>query len=195
MKSIQTWVIIGLAAVIVIMLLFDKDPEPNREAEEQLKVALAIADLKIDSLSKSRTKLARKIAEDSILQAEERHTFQNAIGSLQTRLRQRRDKIDTLILESPALREYVATADSVIAFQSARIDSLESDKAELRVDVREITANFEAQLEAMRSKLKSTEEIAGVYKKEARRAKRSARWLKAAIPVVGVGLFLLGAQL
>lgn len=194
MKDIKTYLVIGLAVVIVLMLLFDKDPEPNREAEEQLKVALAIADLKIDSLSKSRTKLARKIAEDSILQAEERHTFQNAIGSLQTRLRQRRDKIDTLILESPALRDYAATADSVIAIQSARIDSLESDKAELRVDVREITSNFEAQLEAMRSKLKATEEIAGVYKSQVRKEKRKVKVWKVATVVGIVGSLWIGSQ-
>jgi chromosome segregation ATPase len=187
--DLKTWAIIGLALIIVLMILFRKPAE--RTDLTPYKVEIAHQQLVIDSLTKSRSSLNRKIQEDSILQAEEKQVFQKSITGLQARLQVKRVRIDTLWQTSPALREYVATADSVISFQSARIDSLESDKAELRVNIREITANFEAQLSATQVKLKATEDLAAAYKKEARKAKHLNRWLKAAIPVTAVGAFLL----
>lgn len=151
------FVIFGLTAIIVFIILFDRDPPAVDLAPYER--AIAISDLKIDSLTKSNRATVRRIQEDSILQAEEKQAYQKSITGLQARLRNKRDRIDTLILESPALQEYVATADSVISLQSARIDSLELDKAELRVDVRTITENFLRQIEQHESKLKATEDF------------------------------------
>lgn len=187
------WIIIGLAVVIAFILITDRDPPAVDLAPYE--TALAIADHQIDSLTKSNRATIKRIQEDSILQAEEKQAYQKSITGLQARLRNKRDRIDTLILESPALQEYVATADSVISFQSARIDSLELDKLELRVDIRAITENFLRQIEQHESKLKATEDLADAYKKEARRSKRSARWLKAGAVALGVGGLFLGAQL
>lgn len=193
MKNVQTWVIIGLVVLLVISIL----TRPTKEITDltPYRTALAIADHQIDSLTKSNRATIKRIQEDSILQAEEKQAYQKSITGLQARLRNKRDRIDTLILESPALQEYVATADSVISFQSARIDSLEIDKAELRVDIRAITENFLKQIEQHESKLKATEQLADAYKRDSRKSKRANRWAKAGAVVLGVGGFLLGSQL
>lgn len=193
MKNLQTYIIIGLGIVIILMILFDKDPPPVDLAP--YKTALAIADHQIDSLTKSNRATIKRIQEDSILQAEEKQAYQKSITGLQARLRNKRDRIDTLILESPVLQEYVATADSVISFQSARIDSLEIDKAELRVDIRAITENFLKQIEQHESKLKATEQLADAYKKDARKSKRAVKVWKIAAIIGTIGAFLGGAQL
>lgn len=186
------FVIFGLTAIIVFIILFDRDPPAVDLAPYER--AIAISDLKIDSLTKSNRATVRRIQEDSILQAEEKQAYQKSITGLQARLRNKRDRIDTLILESPALQEYVATADSVISLQSARIDSLELDKAELRVDVRTITENFLRQIEQHESKLKATEDLADAYKKDARKSKRAVRLWKVATVLGSVGMFLIGSQ-
>lgn len=191
MRDVKVILIIVLAGVIAFLILTDKDPSTVDLAPYER--AIAISNLKIDSLTKSNRATIKRIQEDSIIQAEEKQAYQNSITSLQARLRTKRDRIDTLILESPALQEYVATADSVISFQSARIDSLELDKAELRVDVRTITENFLRQIEQHESKLKATEDLADAYKKDARREKRKVKVWKVATVLGTVGAFLLGA--
>jgi chromosome segregation ATPase len=191
--DLKIWAIIGLALIIVLMILFRKPAE--RTDLTPYRVEIAHQQLVIDSLTKSRSSLNRKIQEDSILQAEEKQAYQKSITGLQARLKDKRVRIDSILVESPALREYVATADSVISFQSARIDSLESDKAELRVNVLEVTANFEAQLSATSQKLKLTEDLAAAYKKEARKAKRGNRWLKSGAVAGVVGALILGSNL
>jgi len=187
--DLKTWAIIGLALIIVLMILFRKPAE--RTDLTPYRSEIAHQQLVIDSLTKSRSSLNRKIQEDSILQAEQKQAYQKSITGLQARLRVKRVRIDSILVESPALREYVATADSVISFQSARIDSLESDKSELRVNIREITANFFKQIEAHESKLKATEEITQVYKKDLRKQRRKTKVATALIPVVAVGAILL----
>lgn len=167
------FVIFGLTAIIVFIILFDKDPPAVDLASYER--AMAISDLKIDSLTKSNRATVRRIQEDSILQAEEKQAYQKSITGLQARLRTKRERIDTLWRDNPALREYVATADSVISFQSARINSLEIDKAELRVDVKTITDNFLRQIEQHEVKLKATEQLAEVYKKDLRKQRRKTR--------------------
>lgn len=188
MNRFYPWIIGILAGVIIIMILFDK-PEPYDSSA--WKEAIQRSNDKIATLQVERTKLARKIAEDSILRAEERHTFQNAIGSLKTRLQQKRVRIDTLILESPALRDYVATADSVMQLQAARIDTLEVSLDELQINMKAVNVNCDQMLEAERDKFKDSEEFISDLEKQVKRSKRGNRRLTAGIIVSAVaGLFL-----
>lgn len=187
----RVWFIVfGLTVVIILLLIFDKDPEPYDTS--QWKEAIQRSNDKITALQQDKQKLARKIAEDSILRAEERHTFQNAIGSLKTRLQQKRVQIDTLILESPALRDYVATADSVIQLQAARIDTLEVSLDELQINMKAVNINCDRMLEAERDKFKASEELISDLEKQNRKEKRKRKLATVLIPIVGVGSLFLG---
>lgn len=187
------WIIIGLAAVIVFLLLTDKDPSTVDLAPYE--TAIAIADHQIDSLTKSNRATIKRIQEDSIIQAEERESFKTKLNAISRRQDIRRPQVLQQIDSLPIVKAFIETQDSVIYFQSARIYSLELDKVELRVDIRTITDNFIRQMEAQESKIQATQALADAYKKEARRSKRSARWLKAGAVALGVGGLFLGAQL
>lgn len=191
----KLWAIVILTGVIILLILFQPKRQPNLDKIKALEYGIAHADVKIAQLTKDSTKLADKIQADSIKQVAERSTFRNSIGSLQARLRDKRVKIDTLILESPTLRDYVATADSVIQIQGTRIDTLESNLKELRVDMAGLTFTFEEMLQLEREKFIAQETLTKEYKKQARKSKRANRFLKAGAVVLGVGGFLLGSQL
>ena len=190
--DLKFYIILGLLLALIISIL----TRPTKEIVDlkPYETAVAIADAKIKELTAQNSTLLNKVSKDSIRQAENRSLFIREISGLKSRLGKQRVRIDTFLVQNPEVANYVATADSVIAFQSARIDSLESDKAELRVDVREITSNFEAQLEAMRSKLKSTEEIAGVYKSQVRKEKTKVKVWRVATVVGIVGSLWIGSQ-
>lgn len=192
MKPIH-YVVIGLTLIIIALLVFDRDP-PSYDSSAW-KDSISKANDKIATLQVERTKLARKIAEDSILRAEERHTFQNAIGSLKTRLQQKRIQIDTLILESPVLRDYVATADSVMQLQAARIDTLEVSLDELQINMKAVNTNCAQMLEAERDKFKASQELISDLKKQVKRSKRGNRRLTAGIVVSAVAGLFLGSGL
>lgn len=193
MKNIQTWLLVAVTVALIISIL----TRPTKEITDltPYRTAIAIADLKIDSLTKSNRATIKRIQEDSIIQAEERESFKTKLNAISRRQDTRRPQVLQQIDSLPIVKAFIETQDSVIAFQSARIDSLELDKAELRVDVRTITDNFIRQMEAQESKIQATEQLADAYKKDARKSKRANRWAKAGAVVLGVGGFLLGSQL
>lgn len=186
------WIIAALGLVIILMILFDKDPEQTDITPFEIQIAEQ--NLVIDSLTKGNRATFKRIQEDSIIQAEERASFLERYTALKGKLGQQRVIIDTVIRENPEVARYVELADSTIQVQAIRIDSLESDLTELRVDMKSLVNNFSGQIEGHISKYENERAIADHYQKENRKSKRGARIWKAAAVAGSVLGVLLGSS-
>jgi chromosome segregation ATPase len=191
--DLKTWAIIGLALIIVLMILFRKPAE--RTDLTPYKVEIALANRTIDSLSKGGAKLARKIAEDSILQAEEKQVFQKSITGLQARLKEKRVRIDSIILDRPEVKEFISMQDSVISQQAGRINTLENVLTALRVDIKSLNRNFDLAMEAQVQKYDALESINKLNEKALKKKTRGVKVWKAATVLGTVGAFILGSGL
>lgn len=186
------WIIVlALLALVVYLMLtrpstkIDVTPFQNRIKEQQSK---------IDSLTQSNRARFKRIQEDSIIQVEERKSFIERYTTLKSKLGKHRVRIDTIIQESPEVARYVELADSTITHQALRIDQLEGNISELRVNIQDITSNFQAQLAAEQEKFKAQEQISGSYQKEAKSEKRKVKVWKILTIVGTVGGLFLGSQ-
>lgn len=192
MKPIY-WVVIGLAAVIVLMILFDRDPEPVNT--QPWKDTIAKVN---EQLSDSSARIQSLLKENKELKVEhraEKESFVGQINGLKTRLAQKRVKIDTLILDNPELAEYVAVADSTIEVQTARIETLEFQYDKLEVNMEAVVLNFEEQIKLHEQKFEAQKELTKDYQKQARKERRKATLFKVTTVVGTVGAFLLSSQL
>jgi hypothetical protein len=187
------WVIIGMALVIIALILFQpKKPEVDITPFE---IQIAEQNLIIDSLAKSNRATIKRIQEDSIIQAEERASFLERYTRLKGKLGQQRVRIDTVIRENPEVARYVELADSTIQVQGERIDTLERNLSDLRVDMSKVVSNLNQQIAATQVKFENEKKIADTYRDENRKIRRGNRLLKAGAVVIAVGSFFLGSQL
>jgi hypothetical protein len=191
--KITHWVIIGLTVVIIALILFQ--PKPPEVDITPYRAAQAIADQEIKELKQSKALLIRRIQEDSIIHVEERASFLERYTRLKGKLGQQRVIIDTVVRENPEVARYVELADSTIQVQAERIDTLESNLTDLRVDMKALVNNFNSEIAAHISKYENEKAIADHYQKENRKVRRGARWLKAGIVGAAVGGLFLGSQL
>lgn len=189
MRDIKFWLIIALVLALVISIL----TRPTKEITDltPYKTALAIADQQIDSLTRSNRATIKRIQEDSIIQAEERESFKTKLNAISRRQNTRRPQVLEQIDSLPIVKAFIETQDSVISLQAVRIDTLQNNLSELRINLSQIQNNFLKQIEQHEVKLKSTEALVDAYKKENRSERRKRKIATALIPVAAVGMFLL----
>jgi len=191
--KLNLWMVIFfLVVIIILMILFRRQSDNGKEKELQGKIELR--DQEISKLHQEALVLTDKIKSDSVKQSGDRATFQNAIGTLQARLRVKRVEIDTLILDNPALANYVAAADSVIQIQGERINSLEGNLKELRVDIAGLNFNFQERLDLQSATISDLTKVSEDQRKQLRKTRRSVKLLKIVAIVGTVGGIFLGGQ-
>jgi hypothetical protein len=197
MKDFRTWALIILALAFALYILFDKDPVDNSEKIQSYEIALKIADQEILNLRSDSTKLSQKIEADSVMQANERKVYKEKVKSQSALISRLKAKPEVI-----TIREQSVDVDSLLtameakdSIQTARIDTLENNLSELRVDMSAVNDNCSKMLEAERERFQAQKGISEEYSKQVRKERRKKRLATALIPVVGVAGFLLGAQL
>jgi len=188
--DLRFYIILALLVALVISILTRRPAE--RTDLTPYKVEIAHQQLVIDSLTKSRSSLNRKIQEDSILQSEQKQAYQKSITGLRARLSKRRIRVDSIILDRPEVNEFISMQDSVISIQAGRIDTLENALTALRVDIKSLNRNFDLAMEAQVQKYDALESINKLNEKALRKQQRKTKLATALIPVAAVGMFLLG---
>jgi hypothetical protein len=193
----KTIALIILALAFALYILFDKDPVDNSEKIQSYEIALKIADQEILNLRSDSTKLSQKIEGDSVRQANERKVYKEKVKSQSALISRLKAKPEVI-----AIREQSVDVDSLLtateakdSIQTARIDTLESNLSDLRVDMSAVNDNCSKMLEAERERFQAQKGISEEYSKQVRKERRKKRLATALIPVVGVAGFLLGAQL
>lgn len=193
MKYFRTWLIIGLAVVVILMLLFDKDPDPVNT--QPWKDTIALKDFQIQELNLQNQALLIDLREDSVRQAKEKQSFLSEINRLSKRRDTSRPQVQPLIDSIPPLKAFIETQDSIILTQAIRIDTLESNLSNLRIDLNEITTNFQEQLKLSQEKFEAQGEILKLSMKENKKIRRANLWAKVGAVALGIGGFFLGSQL
>lgn len=189
------WVIIGLMALIVGMILFDRDPEPV--STQKWKDQISAQNLKIVTLKADSAKLSQKVAQDSVSQANEKIAHHTAIKKKDAVIANLRANpvVVKVREETPEVDNLLTAMEAKDSIQTERIAVLENDNEELRVDMNAMKDNFGAMLQAERTKFEASQSMNKDLEKALKKSKRGAKLAKILVPVVGAGMLLLGAQL
>jgi len=186
--SFHLYIILALTAVVVFLLL----TRPTVVKQDNTKeIALTH---RIDSLTQSNTFLLAELAKYKIEFKVAKKVSDSTISGLTKRLTTKKVKIDTLIVENPALQEYVETADSLIQEQGNRINALEGMYGRLEQRAGQLQANFEANLKAHqeREKLKDGRILA--LEKKLRKKTFGNKVLQVLVVVGTIGGILIGVN-
>jgi cell fate (sporulation/competence/biofilm development) regulator YmcA (YheA/YmcA/DUF963 family) len=196
MKDFRTWALIILALAFALYILLDKDPEPSAEKIKTLEVALAIADNEIIRYKKDSVEIHQEMARKEAQQANERKVYkenERKQGALISQLK--RNPVVIHVRDSvPEVNELLTAMEKQDSLKTARIDTLESNLSDLRVDMSAVNDNCSKMLEAERERFQAQEGISEEYSKQVRKERRKKRLATALIPVAAVAAFLLGAQ-
>lgn len=188
------FVIFGLTAIIVFIILFDKDPPSVDLAPYERAIAILEVEKQEEQalfkeiVQKSNT----RIKKDSItINAKDKR-----IAALEKRaVQERTPRVDTLIKSDPQLESFVNTQSEIIGELKEEVDTLKAS-VEFHIQVNKDLVRSSEDIQAtFEQQLTHTQALADAYKKDARKSKRANRWLKAGAVVIGVGGLFLGAQL
>jgi hypothetical protein len=187
------YIIFALTALVVILILFDKDPEsvditPYRTAQ-------AIADQEIKELKQSNSKLQAKIDRDSVSQAQEKAAHSSEVKKRDAVIAKL--KANPVVIkireDNPVIDSLIVAQDSLIIRHAQRVAELESNLTDLRVDMKALVNGFEGQIAAHISKYENEKKIADTYRDENRKIRRGNRLLKAGAVAGIIGAFFLGS--
>lgn len=190
--KLHHWAIIGLVLIIIGMIVFWPSPTPDttRVYKDQIQKDKLI---KQELEAKLNETLAR-IRTDSLQQAIQARNHTNTVDSLSARINdlKRNPRVITVLEENIEVRELVESQDSLITVQAARIDTLTVNLSDLRVDLKSVTENFEAQLAASDRIIENQGQILNQKDKEIRKHRREKRAILIGGIVGIVGALLLG---
>lgn len=193
--SFQTWLIIGLTVVIILLILFQPQPAQPSYAEYDRREELR----KVENLEllAENTKLRHRIKQDSVSHKIEVKAYKDRDKKLSREIA--RIKANPIIVK---VREEIAEVD--IAFQT--YDSLLASKDEqiqtqaayietLQVDLSKVTDNFLSRMKLQEETIQDLNTITEDQRKQLRKIRRANRWLKVATVVIGVAGLIGGSQL
>ena len=149
---------------------------------------------RIDSLTQSNTFLLAELAKYKIEFKVAKKVSDSTISGLTKRLTTKKVKIDTLIVENPALQEYVETADSLIQEQGNRINALEGMYGRLEQRSGQLQANFEANLLAHQEREKLKDDRISELEKKLKKKTFGNKVLTVLAVVGTVGGILIGVN-
>jgi hypothetical protein len=193
MNKIQTWVIVSLTIIIILLLITQKS-EPDRTLLDQ---TIQESENKIATLRQERSRLALKIAQDSLESLRKDSVYKSAIKIKERRISdlKRNPTVVQIREEVPVIDTLILAYDSIIAFQSARIYDVHKELTGLMEDIAKVRINFEAQM----SEMQNTQEVlVSTIEKQRKQIKKESRKAKVAkiLAVVGtIGGFLACSSL
>lgn len=184
------YVILALLLVIGAMWFFwpqPKDPDYTVFDAELKKRATRLSEL-IEDHKQQQERILARFEKDSL----DKVAYRNEIKALKSKIAQRRPRIDSIIVDSPELKEFISMQDSVIVRQQARIDSLDATVGSLEIDIGKVTDNFMERLKLQSETIDDQKLIIEDQRKQLRKERRNKKIAKILVPVVAVGAFLLG---
>lgn len=187
------WIIVGLAAIIVLLVLFDRDPPAVDLTPYKTEIAILKADRQEEQAR------FKEIIQNSNVRAVKDSIALNAkdkrIAALEKRASQERTpEVDTIIRNSPALESFVNTQSEIIQEQKEAIDTLKASVEFHKQVNRDLITSHEA--EARISKRIEGEQDVVITKleKALKKKTKGVKAWKVATVISLVGGFFLGAQ-
>jgi hypothetical protein len=195
--DIKTWALIIISGAFILYILFDKDPIPNESYVKEYESTIQRNESTIEGLKV-------KHREDSLKSAKEIAQLKAKLSGKVTEVKKLsfnlerlkanpvvihiRDSVEEIEQAFQAYDSLLASKDQQIEIQGRLIVSLEDEN-------KRITGNFMERLRLTEDNFQAQKAISDSYKKDNRKLRRGARWLKAGAVVLGVSGFLIGSQL
>lgn len=196
-KDIRTWLIIGMALIISLLIIFRPQNEPDTEKIQALEMGIAHDKLKIKELE-DKNKLESAAHVQEVTQTRDTlKRVQTHAGKLERSLA--RIRANPVIIQAvddiQVLGEAFSTYDSLLESKDDQIELQGRLIVSLEDENKRITGNFMERLEFSEQNFIAQKAISDSYKKDLRKERRTNRLLKAGAVLLGVGGFFLGSQL
>lgn len=192
MKDVRTWLIIGLAAVIVLLILFQPskpDEQDTRKYDSLIRVAR-----EGEAKAKEQSEL-RKAAEQKTIQTKKSYDSLKKSSVAQIAYYRAHPKVIEIIREVPIIDSAFRAYDSAIVIRDDRIVELSGELYNCQKMASNAEENFQATLQAQHGANDELVEDNQDLKKDLRKERKRGRGWKA-LAVVGTVLgFIGGSQL
>lgn len=194
MKDIKFWLIIGLVAIVIFLILTRPSNTDNKLQEQAYKTQIAILEAEKKTGEAQFKEIVEKsgtrIKKDSL--AIKRYNVE--INILKKKVAVSRARVDTIIRDNPELAVFVSHQDSIIVIQGQQIDTLKQAYAsQIRV-TKDLIQNHNAQERiSQRIEAEKDNRIENLEKQN-RRKNLGVKFWKVATVVSLVGGFFLGSQ-
>jgi ElaB/YqjD/DUF883 family membrane-anchored ribosome-binding protein len=187
--------ILVLIAALALLWLFKPKPEPVDT--KPYEIAIAIADLKIDSLSKGLARLHQKRTADSLLSIKSNQEYQSKVLVLRSTVAKLKANPTVIRIreENPEVDSLIVAQDSVIHVKDERITFLESEIRRTVDNMNSFNETYEGILKAEREKFEAQQRLTAEYKQQNRKLRRNNTWTKIGAIAAGVGMFVLGVNI
>lgn len=192
MKDIKFWLIIGLVAVIIFLILTRPTNTDNKLQEQAYKTQIAI----LEAEKKTGEAQFQAIVEKATLRTQKDSLaikrYNVEINILKKKVAISRARVDTIIRDNPELAVFVSQQDSVIIIQGQQIDTLKQAYASQIQTTKDLIQNHDAQT-SISERIEAEKDLRiESLEKQVRKTKRGSKLAKVLIPVVGIGAFILG---
>jgi ASC-1-like (ASCH) protein len=196
MKDIKLWLIVGLTVIIVLLLLFDKDPIPNESYIKEYESTIQRNESTIESLKV-------KHREDSLKSAQEVAELKAKLSGKVTEVKKLSSTVAHLranpvvvqvIADVPEIDSLVQSYDSLLESKDDQIELQGRLIVSLEDENKRITGNFLERLELSQQNFDAQKAISDTYQKENKKLRRGNKLLKVGLVVIGVGGFVAGSQ-
>lgn len=188
------YVIFGLVAVIVLLILLQ--PKPDNSKESALRDSLWVKEKRIRQLTWLNKELQKDMLQDSIKASESEAKFRASSTADKREIASLRanPKVVEVLKDNPSVDSLVREQEALIVKQDQYIDTLQQNFKELQVNVNKLTDNFNETLKLERERFDAQELLSKEYKQQNRKLRRGNKLLKVAGLVGTVGAFILGSQ-
>ena len=192
--DLKLWLIVGLTAIIILLILFDKPQEHDTSAWQ-------------DEIHRKNTKikeLQAKHIEDSVKFSQEMAVLNEELSGKDTQVRKlafnlerlKKNPIVIKVRDSvPVIDSVFLAYDSVIQVKDEQLEIQGKMIVSLEDENQRITSNFLERLQLQSENLATQKEIIDDQRKELRKERRKVKLLKVVAVVGTVGAFILGAGL
>lgn len=183
--DLKFWMIVALTLVVIAQILF----RPSRPEIDisPYKNAIAIADMKIDSLAGRNRELFEGLEKQILRREQDSASF---VARLNAKLA-RQEKIRVVVMQKVDTMEVVKTfilrSDSIQEDLTGRVRSLEFELRNTTKTLLTIRDNFETEIAFMQDKYKIALQEGEVYRKGWRKEQRKTKVWKIATVIAGVG--------
>ena len=191
------YVIFGLAIIVILLILFQKNPKPDAEKIQSLEMGIAHRDLENKQLKEQRTR-------DSTAHVQEVTQIRDSLKREQRRgvkltSNLERLKANPIVIQVrdsiPIIDSLVQSYDSLLASKDDQIELQGRLIVSLEDENKRITDNFIERLQLTEDNFQAQKAITDSYKKDNRKLRRGNKLLKVGLVVGTVGAFILGAGL
>lgn len=192
-----TWLhylVIGLVAVIIAMILFWPKPQPS---EREIKLAQANETLKaqVAESDKVGKEIVTKMAKDNLEDLKALKRFEIENKRLRVKIANIKPRVDSILIRFPVADTLFRSQDSLIQVQAHRIDSLTLEKLVMQKSFSALVMQKDTEIQSLLEINRNMDKIVDLKNKENRRARRGNKLWKAAAITLGVSGVLVGSQL